>query len=41
MQLYTCSVYLIELAELEELMKECVLRRTKALIGSQLPKKGR
>ena len=34
-------VYLVELAELEELMKECVLRRTKALIASQLPKKGR
>ena len=40
MRLYTCNVYLTELAELEELMKECVLRRTKALIASQLPKKG-
>ena len=32
--------YLTELAELEGLMEEYVLRRTKALIASQLPKKG-
>ena len=31
----------LELEELEEVMKKYVLRRTKSLIASQLPNKGR
>lgn len=39
--MYTCMLLaFVELSELEELMKDCVLRRTKVLIASQLPKKG-
>ena len=35
-----CPLPATEQAELEDLMKEWVLRRTKAIIASQLPKKG-
>ena len=35
-----CSLPATEQAELEDLMKKWVLRRTKAIIASQLPKKG-
>ena len=35
-----CCLSLVELSELEDLMKDCVLRRTEVLIASQLPKKG-
>ena len=35
------DVMYLELEELEEVMKKYVLRRTKSLIASQLPNKGR